>query len=197
MLLNECDNRVKDLLEKNKILENPLIRNFLNDIRIFTLFKEAVLNPTKENREQVEREFKSCYQKIRLKAYLTKLIKYSAIDYDKRVRLTNGRFLPILDAPKESENGTEPTNRERTIEEIGVEDAVFRKLNLEEEISNKDLYKSLCDLSDKQYQIINLIYVKGLSVTEASKVVGSTPQNIANIHRRTLKKLQKSILGGK
>lgn len=38
-----------------------------------------------------------------------------------------------------------------------------------------------------------MIYVNHLSLREIAAILGSTPQNVSNLHKKALKKLQKEI----
>ncbi|WP_404803607.1 RNA polymerase sigma factor [Lysinibacillus sp. S1] len=48
-------------------------------------------------------------------------------------------------------------------------------------------------LTDKQLQILEMIYVKDYSIKVIAETLKTTPQNISNLHRKALKKLHHII----
>ncbi|MEC1739928.1 sigma-70 family RNA polymerase sigma factor [Schinkia azotoformans] len=195
MSLENCNKRVKELLGKNHILENPLVKGFLEDDNYFNIFETSILEPTEENKNKVEEAFKNYYEKIRINAYFNNLIRYYAIDFDKKIRKINNRYTLTLDKPIDgAEEGIVAFKDLIENESIG-EESEKSESSLKEEVSNELLFRALAVLTDFQYQILDLIYVKNLTKTQIANLINSTPQNISNTHRRALNKLKKNIVG--
>jgi len=51
----------------------------------------------------------------------------------------------------------------------------------------------LKSLTDKQLQILEMIYVKDYSIKAIAETLQTTPQNISNLHRKALKNLQQKL----
>ncbi|MGE1115670.1 sigma-70 family RNA polymerase sigma factor [Priestia megaterium] len=184
---------VTEKLKKNNALKNPLITGFLNNDSNYQAFREAIVFPCKENDEKVEQLFLNHYETVRKKAYFNNLIKYFAIDFDKRIRKLSNRFVLTLDKPMESDSSEGMTPKDLISEEY---DFKSKEGTLKAEIGNKVLYQTLDILSELQYKILELIYVKNLTNIEIASLMNSSPQNISNIHRKAIKKLKKNLEGG-
>lgn len=196
MPIDKSVGKLKGLLKKKKITENPLINGFLENDEYFALFEKAILVPSEENKNKVEEVFKSYYEKIRINAYFNNLIKYYAIDFDKKVRKINHRFALTLDKPVGAEETEIGTLKDFLTGNMVVEETENDDKTLREEISNEILYKALEVLTETQYKVLDLIYVKNLTKKEVANLVNSSPQNVSNIHSKAIKKLKNSIGGG-
>lgn len=71
----------------------------------------------------------------------------------------------------------------------GIRDEDSGEEGLLEKIENEQLFKGLQKLTDKQLQILEMIYVKDYSIKVIAETFQTTPQNISNLHRKALKKL--------
>lgn len=180
--------------DKHKFkLENPLIKGFLGNQANFELFKTAILFPTKENKELVEQSFHNHCQKVRKIKYVDSLIKYYSIDYDKKVRKKNSRYLLILDSQANYINTDGCQLLENQISPE-IEDFYQGEINLKNEITNSKLFNALESLTTKQTLILELLYFKNLSLHEIARKLDSTPQNVSNIHRRAIINLRKHLI---
>src|SRR5699024_11860207 len=69
--------------------------------------KKAVCFPTNENLKKVDEAFKEFYGKVRILTYLSNMIYYNAINYDRKIKKDKDREMLILDKPlKRSEEHT-------------------------------------------------------------------------------------------
>ncbi|MEY9980603.1 sigma-70 family RNA polymerase sigma factor [Lysinibacillus sp. RC79] len=196
MSINTTSKEVANLLNNSKVLENPVVKSFLENEEHFSLFEIAISTPTQENRNKVELMFKNHYEKIRINSYFKNLIRFYSIDFDKRIRKINNRFVLSLDRKIGKDDSKSETFKELIEDEseinFGTEDTTLR-----DEISNELLYQALEILTESQYRILDLIYVKNLTRTEIAKLMNSSPQNISNIHQKAVAKLKDRIRGGK
>lgn len=55
-------------------------------------------------------------------------------------------------------------------------------------VENEELFQSLKSLTDKQLQILEMIYAHDYSIKAVAETLQTTPQNISNLHRKALKK---------
>ncbi|MED3778033.1 sigma-70 family RNA polymerase sigma factor [Geobacillus stearothermophilus] len=186
---DHIDDKITQFFADNqKALENPIIKGFLANKNNYELVVKAIIEPTKANREKVDEAFTKHYNHIKKIKYINNLIRFVSIDYDKKVRRLNQHFLLTLDQPLSNNNRS--TMKDLIIDDSNVE---LDDMSLKNQIQNEKLYKSLNVLTQKQVLILEMIYVNNLSLHEIAKILGSTPQNVSNIHRKALKKLQKEI----
>lgn len=177
-------------LEKYKSeLENPLIKGFLSIPSNFEIFKTAVQIPSIENKDIVEREFKKHCQNIKKIKYIDSLIRNYAIDYDKKIRKNKNRFLLEIDVYSNSRS----LDGDILYEPISQEHFQGDK-NLKNYITNSKLLLALESLTIKQFNILELIYIKNQSLKEIARRLSSTPQNISKIHRKAIENLKKQLV---
>ncbi|MED1865862.1 hypothetical protein P4V41_20635 [Fictibacillus nanhaiensis] len=67
-------------------LNEPIIKEFLNDENNRDLFIEAVTLNNQEKMNELDIKFKDFYHRARLYKYIQSLIKLYSIDFDKRTR---------------------------------------------------------------------------------------------------------------
>ena len=185
------ENKTKEIIEKNNLLKNPLIKGFLNNEENYHLFQKAILFPNLENKNKVEEVFAKHYEQVRIDSYFRNLIKYFSIDFDKKIRKLNNRFYLTLDKPIGTESET-ITHKDLIPEENKIK---FGEQTLHNEIGDESLFQALEILSESQYRILELIYVKNLTNIEIAGLMNSSPQNISNIHRKAIRKLRKDLVG--
>ncbi|ANB56973.1 RNA polymerase sigma factor, sigma-70 family protein [Anoxybacillus sp. B7M1] len=178
-------------VDNQKALENPIIKGFLANKNNYKLVVKAIIEPTKANREKVDEAFTKHYNQVKKIKYINNLIRFVSIDYDKKIRKLNQRFLLTLDQPLSDNNHS--TMKDLIIDDNNIDLDDIVKLSLKNQIQNEKLYKSLDVLTQKQALILEMIYVNNLSLREIAKILDSTPQNVSNIHKKALKKLQKEI----
>ncbi len=178
---------IKNLLQKNKVMNKALIRTFLEDKENFALFEKAILKPTQTNKDLVEKAFQEHYEKVRFDFYFTNLIKRAAVDFDKKIRKINERFSLTLDTPSTSD-----TENGGSILDLLVDDNPFEEepSTLNEEITNELLFQTLEYLTDSQYKILDLLYVKNLTNLEAAEAANVSAQYVSQTQKRALQKLK-------
>ncbi|WP_243292137.1 sigma-70 family RNA polymerase sigma factor [Bacillus sp. FJAT-47783] len=184
-------NKVEEFFKNNKeALENPIIKSFLENEENYELLIKALEYPIDSNKKLVDKAFSIHYRQIKKIKYINNLIHYFSIDYDRKIRKLNQRFLLTLDQPLEE--GSDSTMKDVLIDN-GNEERYYGKSSLKEQIENEKLYKALDILTQKQTLILDMLYVKQLTLNEISNILGTTPQNISNQHKKALKKLYKEL----
>lgn len=176
----------------NEQVNNPIIKSFLSDSNNLYLVQMAILYPTDRNKKLVDESFQSHYINVRKIKYVSNLIYFFSLDFDKKRRRLQNRTLLILDKGLSEEGGT--TAKEQ-IEDasIGKELENIVGEGLLDNIEDEQLLKSLQKLTVKQLQILEMIYVKELSIKEIAQTLKTTPQNISNLHRKALNKLNTTL----
>ncbi|WP_312505910.1 sigma-70 family RNA polymerase sigma factor [Lysinibacillus sp.] len=176
----------------NEQVNNPIVKSFLSDPQNLYLVQKAILYPTDLNKKLVDESFQSHYINVRKIKYVSNLIYFFSLDFDKKRRRMQNRSLLILDKGLSEEGGTTLKELiEDTSNEKGLDHFVGG--GLLDNIENVQLLKSLQKLTMKQLQILEMIYVKDLSIKEIAQLLQTTPQNISNHHRKALNKLNHSL----
>ncbi|MBL3731633.1 sigma-70 family RNA polymerase sigma factor [Lysinibacillus sp. HST-98] len=176
----------------NEQVNNPIIKSFLSDSQNLYLVQKAILYPTDLNKKLVDESFQSHYINVRKIKYVSNLIYFFSLDFDKKRRRLQNRSLLILDKGL-SEEGE--TTLKELIEDTRNENGLDHLIGggLLDNIEDGQLLKSLQKLTVKQLQILEMIYVKELSIKEIAQLLQTTPQNISNHHRKALNKLNHSL----
>jgi RNA polymerase sigma factor (sigma-70 family) len=190
---------IKEQLEKfiekyKKEMRNPLIKGFLEDEKNRELYEKAILESSEENKRVVEEAFAKYYEEIRRTAYFSNMIKFIGIDFDKKIRKHNNRFPLTIDQPLLVESDEIATMKDMIVDPTGPY-LYEGEETLKSQITDKKLYKALEVLTEKQVHILNMKFVQKLSNVEIAKIVQSTPQNVSNILKKSLKKLKTQMDG--
>lgn len=176
----------------NEQVNNPIIKSFLSDSKNLYLVQKAILYPTDINKKLVDESFQSHYKNVRKTKYVSNLIYFFSLDFDKKRRRLQNRSLLILDKGLSEEGGT--TAKEQ-IEDASIErelDTIVGE-GLLDNIEDEQLLKSLQKLTVRQLQILEMMYVKELSIKEIAQTLRTTPQNISNLHRKAINKLNNTL----
>lgn len=176
----------------NEQVNNPIIKSFLSDSQNLYLVQKAILYPTDINKKRVDESFQSHYKNVRKTKYVSNLIYFFSLDFDKKRRRLQNRSLLILDKGLSEKDGK---TAKELIEDAsnGMELDNIVGEGLLDNIENEQLLKSLQKLTVKQLQILEMIYVKELSIKEIAQTLQTTPQNISNLHRKALNKLNNTL----
>ncbi len=176
----------------NEQVNNPIIKSFLSDSNNLYLVQKAILYPTDHNKKLVDESFQSHYINVRKIKYVSNLIYFFSLDFDKKRRRLQNRTLLILDKGLSEEGGT--TAKEQ-VEDASIEKELDNIVGegLLDNIEDEQLLKSLQKLTVRQLQILGMIYVKELSIKEIAQTLRTTPQNISNLHRKALNKLNHTL----
>lgn len=175
--------------ENKEFLENKIIQSFLQDAKNRELFIEVICNPTEESRKKLDKVFKKFYFNIRFTSFISTALYFNAINFDKRHRKIFSRHPLTLDKSLGDDEGT--SFKDMIVDsnaEIHVED-FLNSGSIEDYIVDPLLYEAVQALSEKQKEVIDLAYVKGLSDTEISKILNKSQQAISKMHKRALQNI--------
>ncbi len=170
-------------------VQNPIIKGFLANEDNLSLLKKYILNPTDANKKKVDVAFKQHYNRVLKIKYVSNLIYFFTMDYNIKRRKENDTVLLILDKSSEYDARTPLKD---LIEDKNEEKHTLNR-NLLDDIESERLIKALQTLTEKQLLILDLIYHKQLTLKEISEILKTTPQNISNLHRKSLKKLNELL----
>lgn len=177
-------------------LNQPIVESFLREDKNYFLFKNAIIDPTEENKHRLDLAFKQHYKQVKMISYISKLIYFYSIDFDKKISLNNQRQLLNLDTPISTEENN--TTSKLDILTSSKEDLTYLEFeniqkDIKEHISNDILFASLNLLSDKQLEILKLIYIVNYNNKEVAKLLGESEQTVSYNHKKAIKKLRNSM----
>ncbi|WP_028393750.1 sigma-70 family RNA polymerase sigma factor [Bacillus cihuensis] len=170
--------------------EQPIMKYFLQSQEHVSIFHATLKNPTSQNMNDLNETFQLFYHRVKVYKYLISFIHTFSIDFDKRERRRKRKYLTILDKPAEHGAHTNMIDTLAYMEEEFV--TVFHTEQLSSILTEEKLVKAIAKLTEKQRQVLSLMYCSGLSNKEIATYFHETPQNISNIHKQALKKLRKS-----
>jgi RNA polymerase sigma factor (sigma-70 family) len=182
---------------KGKKSEDPIIESFLADEANYRLAKRALCKPNEKNKKEVDDAFKEFYRRIAIIKYVSKLIYFFSIDYDKKINKQRKTFMLTLDQPLSKDDSSNPMTVKEQME--STYDNNFDRVygpSLTEQIENEKLLSALQAVTPKQLEILDLIYIHQLSLKEIASKLGTSPQNISNQHRKALRKIKDKLSGG-
>ncbi len=179
----KCPLLTKKAYEELK--ENLLFKSFIQEDRHWTSFMEAYTKPTGESMKKLNSLFHMYYAEIRFIAYVTKLIHYTAINFDRKRRLGYLRFPLTLDQPV-GDSGDAWIDL--------VEGAKPYELgeSFEEQFIQRPMYAAYKRLTSKQKEVLELSYRFEASDTEIAKLSGVSQQAVSKRRQRALEKLSEA-----
>ncbi|PKE64523.1 hypothetical protein CW674_11605 [Macrococcoides caseolyticum] len=126
-----------------------------------------------------QRYFHEFMFSIKIKSYMSKLIAHFSYDLEKKLRNIDDNEIFIGDDSLLNHH----------IENISFEEDIYDLLAC-------DNWKTTLDkLSTPSKKILKLKYTKNLSNNDISIILNTSPQNVSNIHLRTLKYLRSHLKG--
>jgi RNA polymerase sigma factor (sigma-70 family) len=179
-------------------MDQPIVKTFLNIEENYTLFKKTIYTPTRDNRETLDKSFKTFYYKIRLIKYMSTLIHYSSIEFDKKYRNNQRRYPLVLDQALNPHEEKSTTILDRFITESCFD---FWGLILKEKgtkdiidhLECPNLISAIDKLNPKQKLILQYKYIDCLKNKEIAKIFNTSPQNISKVNKTALKKIKHSM----
>lgn len=194
LTVNEhCPCPAMEAYSKNQsaILEHPLIQSFLQENSHRKLLAEYVCRSSSESKEALDRAFHSFLSSIRLLQYVSKTIRWEAVQFDKKQRRYTDKHVYHDGGNDYDENFLSPAAGR---EGLSLEGQVTEKeVHLEKKIESKELYEGLSFLTPRQIEVLQLLYDKGLTTKEAASCLHITQQGVSKINRQALTKLKSCL----
>ncbi|MFT8225069.1 sigma factor-like helix-turn-helix DNA-binding protein, partial [Streptococcus agalactiae] len=171
-------------------MNEPIIRNFLKDEKNNALFQAAIINPTEANTSMLNSAFAEYYRKVKVINYISNLVYFYSIDFDKRVSLYKKRNLFALTVSHaEIDNNLNNLDALTSSEEdltYADYERMAKKGDLKDHIDGELLYKALDVLSDKQLKILTLMYLNDHTNKEVAEILDESVQTISYNHNKAL-----------
>lgn len=184
----ESSGKYQAYMKEHKIfVSEPLIQNFLQEVRNQQLLLEIICSPTPENEKEFENAFREFYADIRLNFYISTVIYRHAIYFDKRQRERNIRYQLILDQPISNtnivDNLVNSVSSKITLEQTALTEENFK---LEDIIESSALFKAMKPLTPLQRSIIEMAYIQDLTDKRIAEKLGSTRQAVTKTRNKAL-----------
>lgn len=173
-------------------LNEPIVQYFFKKEENVKLFEKFIIDSSADNRKRLDHAFQEHFRSVKLLSYISKLIYFYSIDFDKRINKNNKRHM-LIDHSSSGNSEDNQINIDNLIS--SKEDSTFlnhelKQTELIDHIGNEALIEGLKVLSDKQSQILNLIYIQGYSNKEISTILKESAQTISYNHKAALSKLK-------
>lgn len=173
-------------------LNEPVVHYFLENAKNKELLEEYVINPSLDNKNHLDIAFQKHYRHVKLLSYISKLIYFYSIDFDKRINKNKDRYI-LIDHTFSGNSEDKQINIDNLI--CSKEDSTYliyelKQPTIKDHISNEILYDGLRVLSNKQLKILNLLYIRGCSNKEIAAILQESQQTISYNHRTALSKLR-------
>ncbi len=181
-------------IENKSQLQNEVIKSFLKQEKNEQLLSKSLNNPTPNNIEKLDKAFKEYYLKLKIIKYISSLIHFYTIDFDKKNNQVNRRFMLMLDAPVyESENNSTALIDVQPSKYSTEKDFFDSMQTFQDTIESSELYNAYQKLTSKQKEVLDLIYIHQYNTKEVARLYKESPQNISNIHKRALNKIKEQL----
>jgi len=171
-------------------LKEPIVSNFLKDEDNYQKFLAFIESPNHETKNALDFAFKSYYKRVKVIAYIDKLIHYFSMDLDKKRNKYHADHQLILDKPI-GENGSMTIKDNLTTNYSPVLNAC--RFHLEELLEDLNLYEAWQTLSDKQKKILTLKYQYNLRDVDIANILSETKQVVSYNHNRAIQILRRSV----
>lgn len=112
--------------------------------------------------------------------YITSLLHFNSINYDKKKRKDNERFRLILDDAEE----------EMVQSEVSINIDYTEYLKLEDQISDDELYYDFMKLTNREREILEYFVYHELNDTEISRILHVSQQSVSKTKKTALEKLR-------
>lgn len=121
--------------------------------------------------------------------FITKVIKHSAIDFARKEKIYNNRFVSL------NEYISDEMSLSVYDDDIFLDDPNLNYKKLEQVMSKEKHKRAISKLSEREKQIIYLLYIEEKSVDEISNYLNISKKTILNTKNNALIKL-KNDMGG-
>jgi RNA polymerase sigma factor (sigma-70 family) len=173
------------------LVQNCLLKSFLEDERVSKLYKSYLENPAPHTRDTIEKLFKIHVRKIQLLSYFSRVLYFESQKYDKQLRHNNRVNQLTLDSDiNDGENKFIDLVPDESIydESEWIYSTDFA--HLEVILEDKQLYNIVSKLSPKKKYILHSIFVDNLTEEEVSKKLGISKQAVNKAKNQAFQKIR-------
>lgn len=168
--------------EKQKI-----IQEFLKCPSNRKLFEEYKTTNSEELRLLIDSNFKKYYQNFRTLSYLVKVLHYESKHYDRKLRAHRDRNQLTLTTNLDNSNLI-PIYHEKP-----YSDPINLSEDIVDHISCDNLFNCLRKLTDRQKEILSLVYVKQMTDKEIAQYLGISQQAVSKTRKKVINHIRKEL----
>ncbi|WP_028307033.1 sigma-70 family RNA polymerase sigma factor [Desulfitibacter alkalitolerans] len=169
--------------------QNNLFKNFIGVDSHFLVFSLSLYGD-KENQKKLNQLFQEFYFEYAFVGYLSKVLFYEAINFDKKIRIHNEKNQLILD--KTINNLSKTSFLEQLTKNNNVE-YIINFDSFMDNLSEKQLFLAFKKLTKHQQRILYLAYGLSLKDLEISKVLNVSQQAVSKTRNIGLKNLRRAM----
>lgn len=172
-------------------MENKLLQSFLEQPVNQNLYLEYLQNPNENIKNTIEKRFKIHVMKIKILSYFSKVFYFEAQKFDKKIRENSLRNILIMDKDDDGEWVTynDVSHFSNDILETFNEDS-SEQHSPENLFEDKKLFNLIANLSEKNKELLYLLYVKDLDESEVASFLNVSKQAINKRKNNLLKKIR-------
>jgi RNA polymerase sigma factor (sigma-70 family) len=137
----------------------------------------------------LDQAFKAFYFNIRFTSFISSALYFNAINYDKRYRRVQNRYPITVDCSVGEEDGTTFKDMIKDPNaDIKIDDCL-KSESILDHLEDLALCEAVERLTEKQREILDLAYVKGLSDTEIGLLLNKSQQAVSKTHKKGLQNI--------
>lgn len=189
----------KNLEMKSTLFRDKLIKNFITDIDNKKILEEAFEYQTSESFKILDRVFKQYYFNVRITSYISTTIYYSAMNFDKKERNESKRTQLILDSPINDASNNYLITRKDLLRDDSQDLLKLIKtdyMNINNFIESPHVIEAIETLTEKQKQILYLVFVEKFTHTEIAEILGVSQQAISKNQAKAINLIRKYLKEG-
>lgn len=164
-------------LREDNIIENKVIQSFLQVPENKELYKQVIELNDENSLKELNKMFKDFFLEIRLLKYISTIIHNSVIEMDIRYRKKEQILVPYNEQLHDKET-FEIVNDSRELNEFLEDGKMIGCLNV---------------LTEKEKNILSLIYMKELKEGEIAMSLNISQQAVSKTKRRALQKIREMV----
>lgn len=179
------------------MIQNRLLQTFLADEKVKKLYLSYKQDPSKQKKDIIESLFQVHVRKVQLLTYFSKILHFESQRFDMKVRKLHQTNPLILDKGINDEEGS-------IVHLIGEETPAYElsfvsdthPYNFTNIFEDEALYRTISKLSERQKEVLYLLYVEELTEIEVAQKLGITKQAVNKTKNQSLKKIKQDYEEG-
>jgi RNA polymerase sigma factor (sigma-70 family) len=173
---------------------NPLLQRFMQESEVRHLFAEAAGGGEGACME-LEQRFAEFYYEMRFLGFVRKHIHFEALHVLRRNRARKSQEALLLNSVHGGEDGQGLERIELVPDpRVSVEgEVVGRTIDLGDLTHDPQLHAALQELTEKQRQVLDLLYVKQMTEQEAAAMLGVSQQSINKVKKHCLSRIRRRL----
>lgn len=178
------------------LFENAVVRRFFEEPHHMRLLSDYLSLPSYENQMILEQTFQRYFFRVRFTSYMSSIIKYANMDYQRKYKKDEDRELLIFDKPIDEEEDVTLGEFLFTLTDGGQqnEEVHSNPNEFAQSLDNDELYLAFGLLTDRQKLVITLSYSSYALDKEIAATLSVSQQAITKTRILALTKLRDSLV---